>query len=129
MALVRTFPPDTLTLYTSHPTPRDILDRIAQDFSLAAHEGYNPVVRLSIDSREDFFGRSPEEVLQVLEQEQGDGEERVQFLLVTKETVNRGGVGLWYVHEWPKEEMVEGLEVVESAKGKRFAEKLWIQAY
>jgi hypothetical protein len=129
MALIRTFPPDILTLYTSHPMPRDILDRIARDFSLAAHEGYNSVVRLSVDQREDFLGHSPEDVLQVLEQEQGGGNERVQFLLVMEETVKRGGVGLWYVNGWPGEEMVEGLEVVESAKGKRFAEKLWIQAY
>lgn len=53
----------------------------------------------------------------------------VEFLLVTKETVERSGVGLWYVHGWPGEESVESLVVVDGAKGEQFAEKLWIQAY
>ena len=65
----------------------------------------------------------------MLENEQRNAKGIVEFLLVTKETVERGGVGLWYVHGWPREKLVKSLAVVEGAKGKRFAEKLWIQAY
>lgn len=129
MALIRTSPPAKLIMYTTHPTPPDMLDRITRDFALAAHEGYSPVVQLVIDQREDFLDLSPENVLQVLEKEQRDAKGIVEFLLVTKETVERGGVGLWYVHGWPREKLVESLVVVEGAKGKRFAEKLWIHAY
>lgn len=74
MALIRTSPPNGLTLYATHPTPPDILDRVAWDFALAAHQGYNSVVQLVIDSRQDFLDLSPENVLQVLKREQGDEE-------------------------------------------------------
>ncbi|KAJ9097769.1 hypothetical protein QFC20_006115 [Naganishia adeliensis] len=102
MALIRTSPPNGLTLYAAHPTPPDILDRVAWDFALAAHQGYNSVVQLVIDSRQDFLDLSPENVLQVLKREQGDEEVWSSFCCAPILWANLSIANIPIPETWPR---------------------------
>ncbi|KZW03665.1 hypothetical protein EXIGLDRAFT_828508 [Exidia glandulosa HHB12029] len=86
--------PETIALYYTVPTDSlsdADLKRIRTDFALAAHDQYQPMLRLHISTRTDFVGRTPEQVLAVLEHEKREDPEthnmHASFLLVTDETV------------------------------------------
>lgn len=83
--------PETIGLY--YTVPLDSLSdadvqRMRTDFALAAHEQYQPMVRMVVSQRTDFVGRTAEQVLEVLEREgRANAPSQAAFMLVTQDTV------------------------------------------
>ncbi|KZT21073.1 hypothetical protein NEOLEDRAFT_801845 [Neolentinus lepideus HHB14362 ss-1] len=80
-------PPDIATLYCTHRLEPSTVDTLKSDFALAAHDQYEPLVKLRVSDRADLQDYSPEEIRRQLEREgQEDGVEMRDFLIADEQT-------------------------------------------
>ncbi|KAH8913457.1 hypothetical protein BT69DRAFT_1359098 [Atractiella rhizophila] len=113
---LRRSPPDIITLYLSHPLQPSTISALKRDFALSAHDDYDPMVRMTVSERTDFYGLATNEIMGRLQQENGtnpfdeyehDGWTaktwRINpFLVADEKTTERGEVT--YVDRWAERE-------------------------
>ncbi|EPQ55196.1 hypothetical protein GLOTRDRAFT_121440 [Gloeophyllum trabeum ATCC 11539] len=104
--ILRGSDPDILTLYSTHPLEPGTVETLKSDFALAAHDRHDPLVKLRVSDRTDFYGCTPEEIRRRLEkeaEEEGKSANDVPSFLVADAQTN-DDKSVIYAGDWTQRE-------------------------